>query len=375
MKGVIKMNKSFKIATLILASMMIMSSCSSGSKESADLTTSESQITDKKEVALSNEIFSIEVPSKFDGLYDTEIDEHTINIIDKESKDAGNPGWVFGIQTFENPSDYAGGPVEKVGELKLNNGKSYDVVLSYPTESQFGFNADGTNKEMPEKYKSLRDARQDIVKTVVGKAGEKISLGAGMKGEDLYKDVLNKYLTAIKEGWDASKLEEENMSTMYSLMAMGEGNALDTAGYAYRDINNDGIDELLIGEISDGEWQGIIYDIYTMVDRKPTHVVSGWDRNRYFYCDNGFIVNDYSNGAYDSGVAVYVLTNNSTELVFQFAYKNDETVDANNPWFISYSKHDDEMQWEATTEADYNEREEKYSKHIALSYKPFSTLN
>ena len=323
---------------------------------------------------LSTELFNVTVPSRFEGLYDTEVNDHSIDFFDKECKSAGNPGWIFGIQVFENPSDWAYGPVEKIGELKLNSGKLYDVVISYPTESQFGFSADGKEVEMPAKYKNFYDARYEIIGTVHGKNGEQVDVGAGTKGERLYKDELNKHLTAIKEQWDASKLEEENMSPMYAAMGSGEGNVLDKVGYAYRDINNDGIEELLIGEIAEGDWKGIIYDIYTMVDRKPAHVISGWDRNRYFDWDDNFIINEYSNGADESGTILYVLGGNTTELVFQLAFKYDGYSDETNPWFESYSLENGEIAWSATSEASFNEKQNRYLKHLDPVYKAFSTI-
>ena len=357
---------------LLLGVAIFTVSCSPTSKvnETSNVVETTNVASDNKAPVLSNELFKIDMPQRFDGLYDTEVNEHTINIYDKESKEKGNPGWVFGIQAFENANDYSGGPTEKVGELTLNSGKVYDIIISYPTESQFGFSNDGTILEMPEKYKSMYDARYEIAGTTCGNNGEKVSVGAGTKGENLYKDVLDKHLTAIKEGWDATKLESENMSTMYNIISTSN-DSLSKVGYCYKDINIDGIEELLIGEIGDGEYQGIVYDIYTMVDRKVAHVASGWDRNRYFILDGGLIRNEYSNGANESGVNIYNLTSNSTELFLQIAYKYDGYTDEKNPLFKSY----DVEHYESITEEEYNEFEERFGKKAQIDYKSFSTLN
>ena len=368
------MKKSFKIVSLVLASMMLMSSCGGKTVEAVkEETKVETKAAESKPV-VSNEIFSVSVPEKFDGLYDTEVNDHTVNFYDKESKKEGNPGWLFGIQVFENANDWAGGPTEKVGELKLNSGKLYDVIISLPTESQFGFNSDGTEKPMPANYKKMYDARFEIAGCVSSINGEKVDIGAGTKGERLYKEVLEKHLKAIEESWDADKLEKEEMSSMYVAMASGDGKVLDTAGYAYRDINHDGIDELLIGEISDGDWKGIIYDIYTIVDREPKHVVSGWDRNRFYDYDDSLLVNEYSSGANESGVIVYSLNSNTTDLMLQLAFKYDGYTDEKNPWYLAYVMEKDEPKWEKTTEQEYNDRQDRFSKHTDPGYKAFSTL-
>lgn len=362
------MKKYFEIIAMLFIATTIMASCQ---RKTGEVSKSDTIST---EAMLANEVFSVKVPPKFDGLYNTKVNDHTINFYDKECINNGNPGWIFGIQVFEEPDQWANGPVMKVGELSLNNGKLYDVVISFPTESQFGFNEDGSQVTMPEKYKNFWDAKDEIAKTVTGKNGETVEIGAGTKGENLYKDILSKHLTAIDEKWDANKLEKEDMSNMYVQMAKEDGNALDSIGYTYRDINMDGIDELLIGEITDNEWKGVIYDIYTMVNREPKHVVSGWDRNRYYDYDDSFIVNEGSSGANETDTFLYALSGNSTELIFQLGFKYDGYQDQNKPWFKTYEKKEDDYDWFAITEEEFNQIQDKYSHHIDLKYKALSTL-
>ena len=369
------MKKSFKVLSLIIMATMFITACQNNKKvEETTVAPETTTAAASSSPVLSNDIFKIDMPSKFDGLYNTEVNDHTINFYDKEQIAAGNSGWLFGIQAFEKSEEWAGGPVEKFGELTLNNGKLYDIIISYPTESQYGFSSDGTIKEMPAKYKSMYDARFEIASNVSGNNGEKIAVGAGAKGENLYQDILNKHLTAIKEDWDADKLEKEKMSSMYAVAKAG-GDVMTTVGYAYKDINVDGIDELLIGEIDD-DGKGMIFDIYTMVDRKPTHVISGWDRNRYYVLDGGLVRNEYSDGANSSGVNIYNLTSNSTELLLQVAFKYDGYVDEKKPWFKSYdSGKDDNNNWESIEESEYNELDNRFSNISKVDYKPFSTLN
>lgn len=320
------------------------------------------------EPVLSNGIFKVVVPDRFDGLFNTEVKDNAIDFYDKECISEGNPGWIFGLYVYQNPSEWAGGPIEKVGELTLQDGKLYDVVIAYPTETQFG-----VDREMPEKYKNFYEARYDIASNVTGLKDEKVLIGAGAKGEGLYDEILKKHLTALKENWDANKYESENMSPIYVMMAMGD-NKEDKVGYAYCDLNLDGIEELLIGEVTDSEWKNVIYDIYTMVDRKPMHVVSGWDRNRYYAVEGGLIANEYSNGASESGVHIYALTTNETELMPQIAFKYDQYANEENPWFIAYSNTGDEWNYENVEESRYSELEKRFEKHLELNYKSFSTI-
>jgi nuclear transport factor 2 (NTF2) superfamily protein len=89
-----------------------------------------------------------------------------------------------------------------------------------------------------------------------------------------------------------------------------------------------------------------------MVNRKPKHVASGGSRNRFYVCDNSFICNEYSSGAMESGVRVYALVENSTELFPQVSFKYDGYTNPEKPWFLSYS----DENWENVSEEKFNER-------------------
>ena len=356
------MKKFLIILTTIFATISLMIACEK--KEQIGKT----EFDDNATPVLKNTIFEVKVPERFGGQYYTKVKDNEIEFYDKECVKEGYAGWLFGISAFEEPDEWAGGPVEKVGELKTNDGKSFDVVIVYPTESQFGF-----DRDMPEKYKSFYDARFEIAENVYGLNGEKISLGSGAKGENLYKEVLEKHITALNDKWDATKLENENMSTMYALMLSGEGNILDRVGYAYKDLNVDGIEELIIGEVSDDP-DSVMFDVYTMVNGKAEHVLSGWDRNRYYSYESGLIVNEYSGGAELSGVDVYALTSNSTELFPQLSIKYDGYEDEKKPWFVAYNKDGDKWSYEPADESQFNELQERFSKHDKIDFRALSSV-
>ena len=157
---------------------------------------------------------------------------------------------------------------------------------------------------------------------------------------------------------------------MYNVLS--QNNSINKIGYTYYDVNADGIDELLIGENTDGEWKGIIYDIYTMVDRKPMHVISGGSRNRYYVCDDVFICNEYSSGANESGMTVYNLVENSTELYPQVGFKYDGYTNPNNPWFISYNLWNNK--WENVSKDFYNERRKTFDSYKKFDFIPLNNL-
>ena len=320
----------------------------------------------QKDNVISNKFFSIVIPKETPGKYITKKQKNGIFIYDKLSKKEGFGGFAFGIKPYKLPSEHAMCPgCRKIGELIDKNKTIYDMVLIQPTDVQFNY-----TKPIPKSYEFLYSLADNV--EIKSSKRAKYVKNQGMKGEDLYKDILAKHLKAVKEKWDSIKLEEENMSYMYNVIAQSNKNPLNKIGYKYYDVNGDGIDELFIGEIAKGSFKGVAYDIYTMTDRKPVHVISGGARDRYFACDGTFVCREYSSGAQESGMLVYNLVENSTELFPQVGFKYDGYENKKNPWFISYDFEKDE--WDNVSKEKYDERKKVFNKYERFDYIPLSTL-
>ena len=321
---------------------------------------------------IKSKLFALTVPSKLKGTYVVKREKNKISFFHKDSQIAGFGGFAFGIKAYENPADHAVLPgSRKLGELTDRKWTLYDIVLKHPTDVQYDYTK---SPEAPDEFKILYNLGENV--NICGIHGATYHKAQGTKGEDLYKGILRKHIRAINEKWDSEKLEKENMSYMYNVLAQSNNkNLLEKIGYAYYDTNADGIDELVIGEIAEGNLKGIIYDMYTMVDRKPKHVVSGWSRNRYYVCDGSFICNEYSSGALESGVRVYALVENSTELYPQVSFKYDGYTNPKNPWFLSYGNEAENDKWENVTESKYNERMEVFTDYQRFDFIPLSTLS
>ena len=313
----------------------------------------------KKNTIIKNKLFSIELPQNLSLFYEVKKESDKISIYHKDSKKSGFGGFAFGVKAYKNPADHAVLPgSKKIGELIDKKGNLYDIVLKHPTDVQYDYTK---NSNVPKSYKVLYDLGDKL--NITGVNGSTYFKNQGMKGADLYNDVIRKHQIALSEMWDSTKLEKENMSYMYNVIQ--DKNKI---GYAYYDINADGIDELLLGEIADESWQGVIYDIYTMVDRKPRHVVSGGTRNRFFVCNDSFICNEYSSGVLESGMRVYNLVENSTELFPQVSFKYDKYTNQEKPWFLSYSYD----KWENVSESTFNERKKTFEKYERFNFIPLN---
>ena len=322
----------------------------------------------KDGIKVSNKYFSFTLPYEAKGTFIAVKKDKEIFIYEKASKKAGYGGFAFGIKAFKNPADHAMMPNGlKIGELTDKKGIIYDMVLIRPTDVQFDYTKGGGVKEYNLLYNFAEKAEPQ------GVCGSVYNKNQGMKGEDLYKDILKKHVTAIKEKWDSTKLEKEGMSYMYNVLSKTNENVLDKIGFIYYDSNGDGIDELFIGEITKGDWKGVIYDIYTMVDRKPAHVISGGTRNRYFACDDSFLCYDYSSGAKESGTLVYTLEENSIQLFPQVGFKYDAYENEKKPWFVSYNFW--ENKWENVTEQTFRERKSVFERYKRFDFVPLRKLD
>ena len=366
------MNKKliFKIVALfIISTLAITLSINNSFGQDGVTKVKLNKTTDKPTAVITNNLFSVSMPKETKGLFSVKKKNNAIYIYDKGSKKAGFGGFAFGIEAYKNPADHAMMPGgRKIGELTDKDGVIYDMVLVQPTDVQYDY---VTNKA--DSYHTLYNIGDKFGSNINGIKGSQYFYNRGMNGIDLYPEILKKHITAIKEKWNSEKLEQEDMSYMYNVLAQSNKNVMNKVGYTYFDVNGDGIDELLIGEISHDAWKGVIYDIYTMVDRKPAHVVSGGTRNRYFVCDDAFICNEYSSGAKESGQLVYNLVENSTELFPQVGFKYDAYKDPKNPWFLSYDFQSDK--WKSVSVKEFRERKSIFDRYERFSFTPLSKFS
>ncbi len=323
-----------------------------------------------EDMVISTELMTMTVPDEFEGKFYASVDGEMISIYEKSCVDDGFPGFVFSVVVDKDNSYVPGGMYTKVGELKDSAGSDFDVCVGYASEIQWDYN-DPDN--VPEYYEKMEKSIDTFIQNIKGTDGNVFAYQAGTRGEDLYGDILTKYVNALNEGWDANKFEQEGMSPEFYALTQSEGDkAMDKIGFIYKDVTSDGIDELLLGVMDDSDEPSVVYDIYTVVDKVPTLVVSGTARNCYYALEYDGIANSFIGGAEETGVFSYIIYPNSTELGLQYGLKYDSYTDEANPWFITYS---DENSWESMTEADYQDRLDILTGYYQkLDYTPLSNV-
>lgn len=294
---------------------------------------------------ISNGFMSITMPKDLEGTYVAYTMDGEINIYDKESKDAGFGGFVFGVCVTDDYAQY-GGMRKKIGELKDKDGQLYHVLLALPSDVQWDYTK---SEEMPATYKAISDRDREIAATLEPDQGGEYVDGGGTKGEEIYGDLLKEIVNDIQNAKDSNELEEKNLSPVYYAMTQGANpqDPMKDIGVSYTDFNLDGVDEMVLCEIENGQ----VYDIFGSVDGKPAHVISGNWRD-YFKVYGSVIAEYTTEGAGVSIISVYDLLPNSTELFPQYSIKLDETDGAEFKWSVSY----EEDKWEELSEEDYKQR-------------------
>lgn len=124
-----------------------------------------------------------------------------------------------------------------------------------------------------------------------------------------YADIVSFLVQGFQCNWDGISPEDQGLSPVYSYNS-------EYAGFAIKDINGDGIEELLIGDaFEDGSY--FLYDIYTInpEDGSLFHLAKGGERDTFMVNGAGVITESGSNSAFDSFTKGYVIKDGSLEEV------------------------------------------------------------
>lgn len=147
-------------------------------------------------------------------------------------------------------------------------------------------------------------------------------------GNPKYDEIIRKYYRGVSLQWGIQEFSENGLCYL-----AGYEPDINRIGYCVLDIDNNGVDELLIGLRNYETYVGMFYDLYTMSGDEEVLVASSGERDRYYICSDNSIANEGSGGAGLSLWCYYDL--NGTELEPRESILNDGYYDEINPWFYS----------------------------------------
>ena len=186
-----------------------------------------------------------------------------------------------------------------------------------------------------------------------------------------YTEFLETYYKAIEEKWPIEQVAMAGMNIVIRDW-FETPDALDSIGFTVRDINHDGIEELLVGFMNDTEG---ITDLYTICDGNRTLVIQGGEYNvNYYVCYDGTICRYTYRSETDKGYHYFNLRNGWLvpfgSLICNASYNpgNIWYIGTDDDWDISkcsYYPPDMVMQMVQSYEANYVDNE----------YTPFSELH
>jgi len=137
----------------------------------------------------------------------------------------------------------------------------------------------------------------------------------------------------------------------------------ETLGWTRMDLDGDGVDELLFGANGD-VWDGVIYDLYTLSDGAVVRVLDGWERNRYYLCENGRIANEWSNSAFEWGYCFYSYQDG--QLTLEETLEAHISNDNKRAWFYAAGEEDPQTISEDQVQALLDQYQ-----YVVLQFTPF----
>ena len=195
--------------------------------------------------------------------------------------------------------------------------------------------------------------------------------------EEYYDEIIRAYIAQYP--WDNMELDIIGFNP---LNEMYYGYSLDEIGYAFVNMDNHYVDELIIGPINGDIGQ--VADIYTYAMDQPIHLLTSWSRSRNYLMEDGYILNSGSSGAYSSSWDLkYMAPDMCGMTLFErvamdgvYAEKIGLIDDRMNPdpdkvWF--YSEREDYSGYESISEEEAREKIDEWeSKRVNINYTPLS---
>ena len=212
------------------------------------------------------------------------------------------------------------------GEFIVANKAYYSDDIGVYSASLYRINPDTAEVEavieIPDEYECYNPGEiidENTFAVICSKAEATILVDLKWKEFADDKAILDEFVETVRvaykdcvENESYDKLDEiEGLSPVFSY---GKANS-DILGYCYLDLDGDGTEELLFGEDGAGEWNGVIYGIYTVRDGKVYCVEYGGERNRFFYCGNGIIENNGADSAWYSYHRFSIYSDGGFELI------------------------------------------------------------
>ena len=182
----------------------------------------------------------------------------------------------------------------------------------------------------------------DIVEEEAEKSGTDDSDDGGtvqLKPCTTYQNILdNAYEVIIADNGTDIFLSDEMFNydgIREAKMGRDTDEALEGIGYTYYDVDDNGIEELIIADTGPEGWNNRILLMYTLYDDKPVLIIDGWARNRYYLLNDGTIYNEGSSGAAYTDFGIYRMAEDGKSMEVIDYYYSGSYGDSEYSWFYN----------------------------------------
>ena len=284
----------------------------------------------------------------------------------------GNVWWLVAMSwdNFKEWRGYDALPVPEIlgiAEYVLGADDEYVYLLVLPSDVQFLLNDPVSQRQ----YEALQSDSQGVLTRFLKDNGIHINevcpassvFSPPARGDAASTTGYAAYDALLAEISDLRRSGASEAQADFSHDLLSVNDYYQTPGWLLRDLDGDGIPELLLGA-DWGDGHSVIFNIYRLDGAKAVRVVDGWSRSRWYLCTDGSLAHEGSDGASEGTFSYYRYENG--------ALRHLETLISLDGWF--YSDTTDHYVggkgFRPVSEDEANAVRGKYT-HETLSFTPF----
>ena len=290
----------------------------------------------------------------------------------------GNVWWLVAMSwdNFKELRGYDALPVPEIlgiAEYVLGADDEYVYLLVLPSDVQFLENDPVSQRQ----YETLQSDSQGVLTRFLKDNGIHINdmcpassvFSPPARGDAASTTGYAAYDALLAEISDLRRSGASEAQTDFSHDLLSANDYYQTPGWLLRDLDGDGIPELLLGANWD-EGHAVIFNIYRSGGTRAVRVVNGWNRNRWYLCTDGSLANEGSSSAFESSYSYYRYTSGELQHLETLMYLDDGS--GGSPWRYSVTtdQYVNSGDFHSVTEAEATAVMDKYT-HETLAFTPF----
>ena len=290
----------------------------------------------------------------------------------------GNVWWLVAMSwdNFKEWRGYDALPVPEIlgiAEYVLGADDEYVYLLVLPSDVQFLENDPVSQRQ----YEALQSDSQGVLTRFLKDNGIHINdmcpassvFSPPARGDAASTTGYAAYDALLGEISDLRRSGASEAQTDFSHDLLSANDYYQTPGWLLRDLDGDGIPELLLGA-DWGDGHSVIFNIYRLDGAKAVRVVDGWNRSRWYLCTDGSLANEGSSSAFESSYSYYRYTSGELQHLETLLYLDDGS--GGSPWRYSVTtdQYVNSGDFHSVTEAEATAVMDKYT-HETLAFTPF----